>query len=86
VVVGLITDGRAPLTPGAPLVVMLSIVAALVAARKSLAVLNGAGMPGSTLTGGALTGGALTGGYRVTTAGRAAPLPARHPHALTRSR
>ena len=76
-VVGLITDGRAPLTPGAPLVVMLSIVAA----RKSLAVLNGAGMPGSTLT-----GGALTGGYRVTTAGRAAPLPARHPHALTRSR
>jgi hypothetical protein len=81
VVVGLITDGRAPLTPGAPLVVMLSIVAALVAARKSLAVLNGAGMPGSTLT-----GGALTGGYRATTAGRAAPLPARHPHALTRSR
>jgi hypothetical protein len=77
VVVGLITDGRAPLTPGPPLVVMLSIVAA----RKSLAVLNGAGMPGSTLT-----GGALTGGYRVTTAGRAAPLPARHPHALTRSR
>ena len=76
-VVGLITDGRAPLTPGPPLVVMLSIVAA----RKSLAVLNGAGMPGSTLT-----GGALTGGYRVTTAGRAAPLPARHPHALTRSR
>ncbi len=76
-VVGLITDGRAPLTPGPPLVVMLSIVAA----RKSLAVLNGAGMPGSTLT-----GGALTGGYRATTAGRAAPLPARHPHALTRSR